>query len=82
MSENKMSEQDLMRSAKQEYLDHLREEIDGVFYLMGDRFADQYDMLTVDEFMELSRSRINEACKKMRDTARRVITEVPIDRIT
>lgn len=78
MSENEQTVQ--MRSEKQDFLNHLQEEIEEVFHLMGRHFEDQYDMLTIEEYMELCDNRINKAISKMRETARDVI-EVPINRL-
>jgi len=84
MSENAQieyeQEKQQVRNDKQDFLDHLQEEIQEVFHLMGDHFSDQYDMLTIEEYMELCGNRINRAVNKMKQTARRVI-EVPMDRI-
>ena len=70
-----------MRSEKQDFLNHLQEEIEEVFHLMGEHFVDQYDMLTIEEYMELCDSRINRAISKMMQTAKDVI-EVPINRLS
>ena len=69
-----------IRSEKQDFLTHLEEEIQEVFHLMRHHFLDQYDMLTIEEYMELCGNRINRAVIKMTDTARKVI-ETPLDRI-
>ena len=78
MSENEQTLQ--MRYEKQDFLNHLREELDQVFHLMGEHFEDRYDMLTVEEYMELCDDRINRALKKMKQTARNVV-EIPVDRL-
>ena len=84
MSENAQieyeQEKQQVRYEKQDFLDHLQEEIQEVFHLMGHHFSDQYDMLTIEEYMELCGSRINRAVIKITDTAREVI-EAPMDRI-
>lgn len=69
-----------IRNEKQDFLNHLEEEIQEVFHLMGHHFQDKYDMLTIEEYMELCGNRINRAVIKMTETARNVI-ETPLDRI-
>ena len=70
-----------IRECKQEFLDHLHEDILGVFHLLGDHLIDKYDMLTIEEYMDLCGDRIKKAVRRTKETAREVIEEVPLDEI-